>query len=247
MTRSGIFIALLVPAVAGAWIEFRHLKSQLFASPGLVMPLVVGQKVIHFGFDEAPRTDGVPAPWQSKIIKGTMQVDLIDTPELSGKKAVRLQCEKSHFLIYNASSPFDPEQYPVLEWSWKVVTLPTDGDVRKHDPIPYIGENRNDAAVQILIGFEGNDVLSYIWDTTAPVGTEVEEPSPVAKVRTQVMDSGIAHLNEWITHRVNIVDDYRRRFGKSPGKVLGISIQTNSNHTASTCDGMVSEITAQSP
>ena len=80
---------------------------------------------------------------------------------------------------------------------------------------------------------------------TAPVGTEVQEPSPVATVKTQVLDSGKAHLKEWVQHRVNIYKDYQRRFGKVPGKVLGISIQTNSNHTDSLCDGMIGDIAAK--
>jgi hypothetical protein len=245
--RKRVYISgfILLTLGAGGWLEYRHLRANLFTPPAVMTPVSADQQVIHFTFDGTPSADGIPAPWQSRVIKGNLQVDLIDGPDPLGAKALRVVCRKSHFVLWDAASPYKADDYPVLSWQWKVAALPTNADVRLHSPIRLMGENRNDAAVQLLVGFEGNEVLSYIWDSTAPVGTEVQEPSPVAVVQTQVLDSGPSRLNQWIKHKVNIYKDYRRRFNKAPGKVLGISIQTNSNHTESTGDGAVADIVAE--
>jgi hypothetical protein len=57
-----------------------------------------------------------------------------------------------------------------------------------------------------------------------------------------VVESGSDGLNSWQHQSVNIYDDYKRRFGREPGKVIGVSVQTNSNHTSSSSDGMVGPI-----
>jgi hypothetical protein len=204
-----------------------------------------GLEEIRFGFDGPVNADGVPAPWQEKVIHGSLHVEVTDAGDGTGAKALCVKCDKSHFLLGNQGQPFDPKDYPFVCWSWKADTLPPGGDVRKHAPLSFMGENRNDAVLQLLVVFEGKDVLSYIWDSTAPVGIEVQEPSPVATVKTEVLDSGPAHLKQWVAHRVNIYADYQRRFKKLPGKVLGISIQTNSNHTASLCEGLIAKIEAR--
>jgi Protein of unknown function (DUF3047) len=244
MKRRLIRIILAV-SVTGTCAAFAARGIVRHYRPKPVAAAPAGLEEIRFNFDGAQGSDGIPAPWQSKVIHGSLQAEVTDATDGPGGKALRVKCDKSHFLLWDQGQPFDPKDYPFVSWSWKANTLPTGGDVRKHALLSFMGENRNDAVVQVLIGFEGNKVLSYIWDSTAPVGTEVQEPSPVATVKTQVLDSGPAHLSEWVAHRVNIYKDYQRRFGDLPGKVLGISIQTNSNHTESMCDGMIADIAAR--
>ena len=53
---------------------------------------------------------------------------------------------------------------PWLSWEWKALVLPDGGDVR--DP------RRNDQAGRVMVVFEGMKGILYVWDTTAPIGTE---------------------------------------------------------------------------
>src|SRR5690606_32897593 len=101
---------------------------------------------------------------------------------------------------------------------------------------------KNDKGLQVLVGFEGEKVLMYAWDSSAPVGTEVIEKSPVATIATRVVDSGLDPSGVWHHHEINILDDFVRRFGEEPGMVLGIGIQHNSNHTASSSEGLLSPV-----
>jgi hypothetical protein len=54
---------------------------------------------------------------------------------------------------------------PWFVWEWKPLVLPDGADLR--DPA------RNDQAGRVMLVFEGMKGILYVWDTAAPVGTEV--------------------------------------------------------------------------
>ena len=199
---------------------------------------------IRFGFDGAVGANGLPEPWKAQEIVGKLRADVVDIETPGGEKALRLRCDSAHFVVWYEAVPFDPKQYPVVSWAWKAEKIPEKGDVRTRKEFLWSKANRNDKSLQIMIGFEGDHVLNYVWDASAPVGFECPEWSPVAEVRTRVIQSGTAGIGEWHEHRVNVYEDYRRRFGKEPGKVLGVSISANTNHTKAQGDGVVGVIRA---
>ena len=201
---------------------------------------------IRFGFDGAVGANGLPKPWQAREIVGKMKAEVVDGAQggPAGEKGLRLRCDSSHFVVWYEAVPFDPKQYPVLSWSWKAAKIAEKGDVRTRKEFLWSKANRNDKSLQVMVGFEGDDVLNYVWDASAPVGFECPEWSPVAEVRTHVIQSGTAGIGEWHEHRVNVYEDYRRRFGKEPKRVLGVSISANTNHTKAEGDGVVGVIRA---
>ena len=66
------------------------------------------------------------------------------------------------------AAKIDISKQRYIRWAWRTTDLPTGGDIRDDD--------KNDQALQILVGFPktilGARTLSYVWDTTAPVGTD---------------------------------------------------------------------------
>jgi Protein of unknown function (DUF3047) len=247
MNRKWFLLLVLgiVLAAAGVYLGTTRIRPQIPPQPAAANGAVetaAATDALHFRFDGPAGADGVPAPWQPKVSGGRLQVEVRSREGPPDKRALWVRSQKASYFLANAAQPFDPAEYPYLSWSWKAVLLPTGGDVRQHNLL--FGSNRNDQALQVLVAFEGNTVLSYVWDTTAPVDTEVDEPSLAATVKTHVVDSGAAYLNQWRDHKINIYNDYTRRFGKPPGRVVGVLVQTNANHTASVGEGFFGEITA---
>jgi hypothetical protein len=193
---------------------------------------------LRFDFAGEQGKNGVPLPWVATVSAGALDVQ-VEAGEAERGKTIRLRSEQASFLLRNHQE-FNPAEYRLLRWSWKATVLPNGGDVRKNALL--LGGNRNDQAVQVLVAFEGNKVLSFVWDTTAPVDTEVDEPSPFATVKTRVLDSGTEHLNAWRQHEIDIFDEYTRRFGEPPRRALGVVVQSNANHTKSIGEGLVGPI-----
>jgi hypothetical protein len=201
--------------------------------------------VLRFGFDGPIGKDGLPVPWAAEVIHGNMNVAFPNRDGWGKDKVIHLKSDSAHYLIYDKIEPYDPQQFPVMTWSWKAVTLPTNGDVRTHAATPIVGDNRNDKAVQVVVGFDGKYAINYSWDTTAPVGTAVTEWSPVTQIKTIIVESGRAHLNQWMNVRVNLYQDFQHLYRTKPGKVVAVSVQTNSNHTGTHSDGYIGAIFAR--
>src|SRR4029453_423538 len=64
------------------------------------------------------------------------------------------------------------KETPILEWSWKAITLPKNGDCRK--------KATDDQAAQLYIVWPRfpeavrSQIIGYIWDSTAPAGSIVK-------------------------------------------------------------------------
>lgn len=196
---------------------------------------------LEWGFAEIDHASGRPAHWELKVSSGRGQVEARPaTPDAPPSLWVRAAL--SSLLLANRQYTYDPGEFPWLMWTWKGAALPKGGDIRVNALV--FGPNRNDQALQVLVAFENQNVLSYVWDTTAPVGTEVHEPSVIGHVESRVVQSGPEELGRWVRHRVNVRDDYAHRFGAAPPRVVAIIVQTNSNHTDSVSEGQFGPITA---
>jgi DUF3047 family protein len=127
---------------------------------------------------------------------------------------------------------WDLATYPVLAWSWRPREFPKGGDEKA-------GKNDSVLAVYMLVPhsqIRGPKAVKYIWSERVPVGTQLTSNSDLTQVR--VLRSGTAGLNKWTEERVNVLADYRKRFGESgTPKPAGIAVLTDSDDTKSTASG----------
>ena len=132
-----------------------------------------------------------------------------------------------------------PGRMPYLTWRWKVTQLPGGGDFRR--------TTTDDQAAQVLVAFDDNRVITYIWDSTAPKG--IAQPAnsfPFLHIFAVVCESGVAQANRWIAESHNMAADYERAYGRAAPHVKGIRIQINSQHTGSTAESYFGEVAFRS-
>ncbi len=118
----------------------------------------------------------------------------------------------------------DTANCPVLEWSWRVDTLPDGADMAVRD--------REDAAASLFLAFGDPGSMSspkpvptirYAWTTAAnPVGALIDSPFFPGTLRTLVVRSGDDALGGWVTERRNLRDDYRLAFGEPPPEPIQV-------------------------
>jgi hypothetical protein len=192
--------------------------------------------------DVVPATlpaEGVPAGWELREFAGKPDIELL---RADGRLALKLRSESSAFALYR-DVVVDPSVQPRLGWSWKVTKLPADGDAR--DPA------RNDHAVGVYVVFPrwpspitSSDVLGYVWDTAAPVGTVVTL-SKAENVRALVVASGRAGVGEWHHYERDIAKDYATVFGGSPGRVGKLAVMADADHTRGLGEALVADLLFQ--
>ena len=118
----------------------------------------------------------------------------------------------------------DLKRTPWLTWEWKALVLPAGGDVRDL--------RRNDQAGRVMVVFEGMKGIQYVWDTTAPVGTEARPDEFELFQRVLlVVRSGPREAGHWFRERRNVRDDYRRLFDETPPPVKLVGVESHSNDT----------------
>ena len=177
----------------------------------------------------APGARGIPAGWEPYETPGGHPAYDFVMVEDEGRRALQLSSEGDHSTIAKRLR-IDLAKVPMLEWSWKVLKLPTGGDVRQRQT--------SDVAADVLVVWPRfpamlrSRLIGYAWDASAPVGTVIKNPKS-SMVTFVVVQSGPARLGQWITERRNVAADYRRIYGEIPPPpgVIALSIDTNDTHS----------------
>jgi hypothetical protein len=189
--------------------------------------------------DEPPSrlpAEGVPAGWGLREFAGRADVELV-----RGERAlaVRLRSARTSFALHR-DLVVSVDEFPMLAWSWKVARLPAGGDVRDR--------GRDDQAAQVYVIFPRwpsprtqSDVIGYVWDTTAPVGTTLSSPK-APNVRIIVVESGPARLGAWQRQRRNVAADYQMLFRRPPPRVGVIAIMIDANDTGSAAEATIGDL-----
>jgi Protein of unknown function (DUF3047) len=91
-----------------------------------------------------------------------------------------------------------------------------------------------------------SQIIGYIWDTTAPVGTIVKSEK-TGTVTYVVVRSGPADLGKWLTERRNVAEDYRKIYGAAPDNPGVISLAIDSDDTSSSAESFFGAILFKKP
>jgi hypothetical protein len=133
---------------------------------------------------------------------------------------------------------------PILEWTWKVMALPKGADARRAETDDQAGQlyvvwPRFPQAVR-------SQIIGYIWDTTAPVGS-IFKSQKTGTVTYVVVRSGPQDLGRWITERRNVAEDFKRIYGGELEDPGGISIGIDSDDVKGTAEAFVGGILFRKP
>jgi len=153
--------------------------------------------------------------------------------------AVRLRSERASFALHR-DVVVDLGAFPYLAWSWKVKRLPPAGDVRD--------TARDDQAAQLYVVFprwpsprSASDVIGYVWDSRAPVGTQLTHPR-APNVRIVVVESGGDKLDLWQRYQRNVADDYAALFGRPAPRVGTLALMVDSNDTRGAAEALIGDL-----
>lgn len=183
-------------------------------------------------------TTGIPREWTGQGW-GFPDYDMTIVID-EGRKALHLKSRNDSSTINkDIEGQVDLRFTPILEWQWKVVELPPGGDSRDEDKL--------DQAAQLYVSWPRfprafrSRIIGYVWDTTAPVGTQVQSPK-THMVTYIVVRSGDAELGKWITEQRNVLEDYRMIFDEEPSELGYISLSIDSNDTDSRAESFIGPI-----
>ena len=180
-------------------------------------------------------TRGVPADWKEQNWgKPAYDFEIVSD---NGQPVLYLRSKgDSSTISRDLKASVQLNETPILEWRWKVITLPTGGNACQ--------QSTDDEAAQVYVAWLRSPeavrsrIIGYVWDSTAPAGTicKSEKTSTVTYV---VLRSGADGLGKWITERRNVVEDFRKIYGESPGNPNALSLGIDSDDTRSSAESFI--------
>jgi len=182
---------------------------------------------------------GLSKAWKPKAFVGTTAYNVV--AEGNGHVLQATSIQSASGLIFEQE--FDPHDWPVLSWRWKIAHTLAKGDARFKSGDDYA------ARVYVIFPhwfFLNTKSLNYIWANRLPVGELVPNPF-TGKAMMLAVESGPAKVGEWLVERRNIADDYRRAFGGSLPSRAVIAIMSDSDNTGGSVTAWYDDIRLENP
>ena len=172
--------------------------------------------------------------WSEKSFKGTTEYRIV---EEGGEKVLYAKSEKAASgLVFETD--YDPQQFPILSWRWKVSDTISKGDSRS--------KAGDDYAARIYVVFPHwfflkTKTLNYIWANQLPKNSS-QLSVYTSNAMMIAVESGSAKAGEWVTVQRNLLDDYRKAFAEEPTKVGAIAIMTDTDNTGEAAEAWYGDI-----
>jgi Protein of unknown function (DUF3047) len=223
------------------------MRARLVAILLLSLATVAGAQAQTFVVDDWTKptvgTKGLPPDWKAQNW-GSPKYDFEVVMD-ENQRALRMKSANEGSLASrDIKGKVNLKETPIIEWSWKVTTLPKGGDSCK--------KATDDQAVQVYVVWPRfpeavrSRILGYVWDTTEPVGT-VCKSEKTGTVTYFVIRSGTADLGKWLTERRNVCEDYKKVYNEDCEPPSAVSVAIDSNDTSSTAESFIGAIFFKRP
>ncbi|RNC79695.1 MAG: DUF3047 domain-containing protein [Balneola sp.] len=181
--------------------------------------------------------------------------------EMNDRTAIKGESKNSASgLIYKVD--IDPNEYPIIEWSWKVDDVLEQGNYKTKDGDDYaariyitfdyskrklkFGDRVKYEAIRTFTRYKiPLRALNYVWANKAE--TETIAPNAYTNwVYMVAVQSGKNESGDWKFESRNIVEDYKAAFGEEPPRISGVAIMTDSDNTKAESKGYYGDIVFRS-
>lgn len=160
-----------------------------------------------------------------------------------------LKCESNNSASSLQSKyNFNVYEYPIVRWRWKTDQLLLTGDIRKKktEDAPlriYVNFSYNketaDAGYKFRYNFVKNTYgleipqfsLVYVIESREQEEEIYDSPFDPGNSKIIIKRSGKKDEGKWFEEEINILDDYKRAFGKEPQKDAYIGIMCDTDNT----------------
>ena len=201
------------------------------------------------------------ARWTGMALPGKRQTSYRHVAR-EGRAVIHAQADASASM-YRQHVRIEPDSIGRLDFSWWVPDLIARADLTDRDA--------EDSPVRIVLAFDGDRgslsamnrmlfelaetlsgepppyaTLMYVWDNRSALET-VSPGGRTDRIRKIVVDSGPAQLKSWRHHQRDIVRDFERAFGESPGRLIGVALMTDSDNTLSRTQALYGQLVLTSP
>ena len=197
-------------------------------------------------FSSAEPGEKLPEAWEPLLFRKIEAHTRYTVVDSDGISVVKAESRASASGLIRKIQ-IDPVEYPWLTWRWKVANVLKNGDVTKkegddfpariyitfaYDPahLSFLDRTKYKAAKLLYGEYPPTGAINYLWGSNAPVGLITPNPF-TERAMMIVVESGTGKLNQWVTEKRNVLEDYRRAFQSDPPMISGVAVMTDTDNT----------------
>ena len=176
---------------------------------------------------------------------------------LEGEAVLRMESNASASALVHRQE-FNVNDFPRLSWSWRVEKVFPNGNaiMKAGDDYPvriyvmfaydpatagFLEKVKYETARLLYGEYPPQSSLNYIWANRATETGILVNPY-TERAMMVVMDAGSEKVTTWQTHKVDMVADYRRAFGRQPPPRARIAVMNDSDDTGDQAVSYISYI-----
>lgn len=251
-------LAAAVLALAGCASAPPHPDDELVWSRSLARSLAreTGEVVEVARFSRLNPGAGSLGPWEPFVMMPQNARTRYRLVDVDGAVALEASAPEGGSGLYRKIR-IDPRTHPVLEWRWRLPRQDSDDSWRSSPPaLLSLGIDGDPAKLDILDRIKlrmakaltANGLpyasLLYVWRADLPVDTVLRSPH-TDRVRMIVVVSGDDRVDQWVSVRRNVLEDYRLAFGEDPGDIVAIGVMTDVGDDGTRRRAIYGDITAR--
>ena len=155
---------------------------------------------------------------------------------------------------------FNIYENPRIRWRWKVTQLSNRGNPREKTGDDYpiriyvmfqydpdkaaLGESLIYGATKAIYGkYPPHSTLNYVW-TGSNISERIIVSPYTEKARIVILERGKERLGQWVEESVNVLEDYRKAFGKDPPAMAGLAVMSDTDNTGESAEAYLDFIEA---
>lgn len=195
-------------------------------------------------FSGAGHEGGLPEGWRLQVTRPDRPVTGYNLARIDGRLAMHARAQGSTSGV-RCDVDIDLAERPWLRWEWRVDQVNPEATVADDD--------QDDCPARLVLGFAGDmgrlnlrdrlfgdqmelftgeglpfATLCYVWDGQA-APESVLPYARSSRIRYLVVESGSAGAGRWQAYRRNMVADFQRVYGETPGRLIGAGVLTDSD------------------
>jgi len=199
--------------------------------------------------------------WKPLLFPKIKQHSMYSIISENGRSCLRAETNASASgIIFDKT--FNVYKYPIVKWRWKISNifkrgneLKKSGDdypvriyiIFKYDPeAASFTDSAVYGAAKLIYGeYPPHSSLNYIWANNYHKERVIVN-TYTDKAMMILLEAGASKAGEWVDEEINIIDDYKKAFGKNPPETAGLAIMSDSDNTGEQATAFVDFITVYS-
>ena len=230
---AGSGCALLAPGAEGDAAESAADAAGHSAPAPVVLPF------------SAAAPGAVPLGWRPYVLRRDLPRTRYATTDLGDRRVLHARARRSATGLHCAVD-IDPLQHRHLDFSWKVRAVERQADVAAAE--------RDDCPARLIVAFDGDHqrlslrdrllfdqvelftgqrlpfaMIMYVWDGGSHAPESVHRNHRTARIQYLTVESGHDRAGQWLHYRRDVVADFRRVYGETPGRIIGVGVLTDAD------------------